>query len=215
MNTTRNTKTLTLLGVLIAIQVVLTMANIGLIPLPFIKATILHIPVIIGAVLLGPVEGMILGLSFGIMSIVMNTVQPGVTSFVFSPFITVGGNTGNFASLFVAIVPRVLIGLTAYYSYKFVCKFDKSRMVAYSVAGLVGALTNTILVMGSIYVLFGEQYAAAKDIPFSALFGAIMAIVGTNGVPEAIGAAIIVPALCKPLNMIFRFNTARVNKGRA
>ncbi len=215
MNTTRNTKTLTLLGVLIAIQVVLTMANIGLIPLPFIKATILHIPVIIGAVLLGPIEGMILGLSFGIMSIVMNTVQPGVTSFVFSPFITVGENTGNFASLFVAIVPRVLIGLTAYYSYKFVCKFDKSRMVAYSVAGLVGALTNTILVMGSIYILFGEQYAAAKEIPFSALFGAIMAIVGTNGVPEAIGAAIIVPALCKPLNMIFRFNTARVNKGRA
>lgn len=215
MNTTRNTKTLTLLGVLIAIQVVLTMANIGLIPLPFIKATILHIPVIIGAVLLGPIEGMILGLSFGIMSIVMNTVQPGVTSFVFSPFITVGENTGNFASLFVAIVPRVLIGLTAYYSYKFVCKFDKSRMVAYSVAGLVGALTNTILVMGSIYILFGEQYAATKEIPFSALFGAIMAIVGTNGVPEAIGAAIIVPALCKPLNMIFRFNTARVNKGRA
>lgn len=215
MNTTRNTKTLTLLGVLIAIQVVLTMANIGLIPLPFIKATILHIPVIIGAVLLGPIEGMILGLSFGIMSIVMNTVQPGVTSFVFSPFITVGENTGNFASLFVAIVPRVLIGLTAYYSYKFVCKFDKSRMVAYSVAGLVGALTNTILVMGSIYILFGEQYAAAKEIPFSALFGAIMAIVGTNGVPEAIGAAIIVPALCKPLNMIFRFNTARINKGRA
>lgn len=215
MNTTRNTKTLTLLGVLIAIQVVLTMANIGLIPLPFIKATILHIPVIIGAVLLGPIEGMILGLSFGIMSIVMNTVQPGVTSFVFSPFITVGENTGNFASLFVATVPRVLIGLTAYYSYKFVCKFDKSRMVAYSVAGLVGALTNTILVMGSIYILFGEQYAAAKEIPFSALFGAIMAIVGTNGVPEAIGAAIIVPALCKPLNMIFRFNTARVNKGRA
>lgn len=215
MNTTRNTKTLTLLGVLIAIQVVLTMANIGLIPLPFIKATILHIPVIIGAVLLGPTAGMILGLSFGIMSIVMNTVQPGVTSFVFSPFITVGENTGNFASLFVAIVPRVLIGLTAYYSYNFVCKFDKSRMVAYSVAGLVGALTNTILVMGSIYVLFGEQYAAAKEIPFSALFGAIMAIIGTNGVPEAIGAAIIVPALCKPLNMIFRFNTARVNKGRA
>ncbi|WP_054741653.1 ECF transporter S component [Cellulosilyticum ruminicola] len=215
MNKTRNTKTLTLLGVLIAIQVVLTMANIGLIPLPFIKATILHIPVIIGAVLLGPTEGMILGLSFGIMSIVMNTVQPGVTSFVFSPFITVGDNSGNLTSLFVAIVPRILIGVTAYYSYKLVCKFDKTKVIAYSVAGLVGALTNTILVMGSIYVLFGNQYAAAKEIPFSALFGAIMAIVGTNGVPEAIGAAIIVPALCKPLNMIFRLNTARVNKGRA
>lgn len=208
MNRTKNTKTLTLLGVLIAIQVVLTMANIGLIPLPFIKATILHIPVIIGAVLLGPVEGMILGLSFGIMSIIMNTVQPGLTSFVFSPFVTIGNNNGNLASLFIAIVPRVLIGVTAYYSYKLVCRFDKSKVVAYSVAGLVGALTNTILVMGSIYLLFGEQYAVAKDIPYEALFGAILAIVGTNGVPEAIGAAIIVPALCKPLSMIFKFNTA-------
>ena len=214
MNKTKNTKTLTLLGVLIAIQVVLTMANIGLIPLPFIKATILHIPVIIGAVLLGPVEGMILGLSFGIMSIIMNTVQPGLTSFVFSPFVTVGETTGNWMSLLVAIVPRVLIGVTAYYSYKLVCRFDKSRIAAYSVAGIIGALTNTILVMGSIYVLFGEQYAAAKDMPYDMLFGAILAIVGTNGIPEAIGAALIVPAICKPLSMIFKFHIVRENRGK-
>ena len=74
MNTGNKTKTLTLLGVLIAIQVVMTMLNIGLIPLPGIKATALHIPVIVGAVLLGPIEGMILGASMGILSVITNNL---------------------------------------------------------------------------------------------------------------------------------------------
>ena len=80
MNIRRDTRSLTFLGVLIAIQLVLTFAHIGFIPLPFMKATILHIPVIIGAIFLGPVEGSILGLVFGGLSVVMNTIEPGVTS---------------------------------------------------------------------------------------------------------------------------------------
>lgn len=205
MNRGSKTKKLTLLGVLIAIQVVLTLVNIGLLPLPLIKATTLHIPVIVGAVLLGPTEGMILGAAFGILSVITNTMQPGLTSFVFSPFVTVGANNGNFLSLFVAIVPRILIGLTAYYSYKLVSQIDRTKIAGYAVAGVVGALTNTILVMGSIYVLFGEAYAAANQIEFSGLFKLIMGIVGANGIPEAIIAGLIVPAICKPLNMIFKF----------
>lgn len=206
MNTGSKTRKLTLLGVLIAIQVVLTLVNIGLLPLPIIKATTLHIPVIVGAVLLGPTEGMILGAAFGILSVITNTMQPGLTSFVFSPFVTVGGTTGNFLSLIVAIIPRVLIGLFAYLVYKLISKRDRTKIIAYAGAGVTGALTNTILVMGSIYVLFGEQYAAANEIAFSGLFKVIIGIVGTNGVPEAIAAGIIVPAICKPLSMIFKFN---------
>lgn len=206
MNTAKRTKTLTLLGVLVAIQVVLTLVNVGLIPLPAIKATTLHIPVIVGAVLLGPTEGMILGAAFGILSVITNTIQPGLTSFVFSPFVTVGENSGNFLSLVEAIVPRVLIGINAYYSYKFVSKFDRSKIFAYVVAGVVGALTNTIFVMGGIYLLFGRQYAEATQHAFSELFNVIMGVVAVNGVPEAITAGIVVPAIAKPLNMIFRFN---------
>lgn len=209
MNTAKRTKTLTLLGVLIAIQVVLTLVNIGLIPLPAIKATTLHIPVIVGAVLLGPTEGMILGAAFGILSVITNTMQPGLTSFVFSPFVTIGENSGNLLSLVVAIVPRVLIGLTAYYSYKLVSRFDKSRIFAYAAAGVVGALTNTIFVMGGIYLLFGSQYAAATNHAFSELFNIIIGVVAVNGVPEAITAGIVVPAIAKPLNMIFRFNNKK------
>lgn len=205
MNTESKTRKLTLLGVLIAIQVVLTLVNIGLIPLPAIKATTLHIPVIVGAVLLGPTEGMILGAAFGIISVITNTMSPGLTSFVFSPFVTVGDNSGNFVSLIVAIVPRVLIGLNAFLVYKLVAKVDKTKIAAYVVAGIVGALTNTIFVMGSIYIFFGHQYAAATGKAYSELFNVIMGVVGANGVPEAIVAGIITPAICKPLNMIFKF----------
>lgn len=206
MNTRNKTRKLTLLGVLIATEIVLTMINIGLIPLPIIKGTILHIPVIVGAVLLGPAEGIILGAAFGILSVITNTIQPGLTSFVFSPFVTVGNTNGNFLSLIVAIVPRVLIGLTAYYSYKLVLKVDKTKIFGYAIAGIVGALTNTILVMGSIYIFFGQQYAAAQQMAFSQLFKAIMLVIAGNGIPEAIAAAIIVPAICKPLSLIFKFN---------
>ncbi|MBP3889456.1 MAG: ECF transporter S component [Cellulosilyticum sp.] len=206
MNTGKKTKTLTLLGVLIAIQVVMTMLNIGLIPLPGIKATALHIPVIIGAVLLGRTEGIILGASMGILSVITNTMQPSLTSFVFSPFVTCGDQTGNWLSLVIAIVPRMLIGLTAYYTYQLVSRKDKSKVLAYSVAGIVGSLTNTIFVMGGIYLLFGQQYAAATNHAFGELLSVIMVIIVTNGIPEAITAALLVPAVSKPLSMIFRFN---------
>ena len=204
MNKLKNTKFVTLLGVLVAIEIILAVTPVGFIPLGFTKATTVHIPVIIGAIFLGPVGGLILGSTFGILSIIMNTVSPALTSFVFSPFITVGGTTGNLWSIVIALVPRMLIGVTAYYSYKWVKKWDDKGSIAYATAGIVGSLTNTILVMGGIYIFFGQQYAAAKEVAFEALFGVIIGIIGMNGIPEAIVAAIIVATLCKVLKRIFR-----------
>lgn len=204
MNKLKNTKFVTLLGVLLAIEIILAVTPIGFIPLGFTKATTVHIPVIIGAIFLGPVGGLILGSTFGILSIIMNTVSPALTSFVFSPFITVGGTTGNLWSIVVALVPRMMIGIAAYYSYKWVKKWNDKGIIAYATAGIVGSLTNTLLVMGGIYIFFGQQYAAAKEVAFEALFGVIIGIIGMNGIPEAIVAAIIVATLCKVLKSIFR-----------
>ncbi|MDA3730606.1 ECF transporter S component [Niameybacter massiliensis] len=204
MKSLKNTKFLTLLGVLLAIEILLAFTPLGFVPLGFTKATTVHIPVIIGAIFLGPVGGAILGLAFGIMSVIINTMTPALTSFVFSPFITIAGSEGNIWSLVIALVPRTLIGITAFYSYKWVSKMNKGNVLAYIVAGVVGSLTNTILVMGGIYLFFGQQYAAAKEVAFEALFGVIMGIVGMNGIPEAIVAAIIVATVCKVLKSIFR-----------
>ena len=79
-------KALTLVGLLAAVEVVLTLTPLGFIPLGVTKATTIHIPVILGAVLLGPAAGAVLGGVFGVLSVLTNTFQPTVTSFVFTPF---------------------------------------------------------------------------------------------------------------------------------
>ncbi|WP_305768327.1 ECF transporter S component [Candidatus Epulonipiscium viviparus] len=199
-----NTKALTLLGVLLAVEILLSYTPLGFIPLPFMNATTTHIPVIIGGVFLGPVGGGILGLAFGLLSILRATMAPTLTSFVFSPFVSIGGVDGNFWSVVIAIVPRILIGVLSYYAYALCKKYKVKDMLAYAVTGIVGSLTNTIFVMGLIYVCFGEPYAAAVGVEAAALFGFIMGIVGMNGVPEAIIAAIIVSMLCKILKPLFK-----------
>ena len=204
MNTLRNTKSLALLGVLLAIEIMLNFTPLGLIPLGFMNATTLHIPVIIGAIFLGPIGGGILGASFGILSVITNTIRPNITSFVFSPFITISNTSGNFTSLIIAIVPRILIGVVAYYVYKVASKKCKNNITAYSLAGLAGSLTNTIFVMGGIYLFFGSAYAAAKGLAFEALFGVILSVVGINGIPEAIVATIVVSTMCRVLSQIYK-----------
>lgn len=204
MKKSKNTKFITLMGVLLAIEIIMAFTPLGFVPLGFTKATTIHIPVVIGAIFLGPLAGTILGGAFGILSIIINTVSPALTSFVFSPFITIGGAQGNIWSLVIALVPRMLIGIVAYYSYKWVSKIDKTKVIAYATAGVVGSLTNTVLVMSGIYIFFGQQYAAAKEVTFEALFGVIMGIIGVNGIPEAIVAAIIVALVCKGLKSVFK-----------
>lgn len=204
MKKSKNTKFITLMGVLLAIEIIMAFTPLGFVPLGFTKATTIHIPVVIGAIFLGPLAGIILGGAFGILSIIINTVSPALTSFVFSPFITIGGAQGNIWSLVIALVPRMLIGIVAYYSYKWVSKIDKTKVIAYATAGVVGSLTNTVLVMSGIYIFFGQQYAAAKEVTFEALFGVIMGIIGVNGIPEAIVAAIIVALVCKVLKSVFK-----------
>ena len=58
-------------------------------------------------------------------------------------------------------------------------------------AGLAGSLTNTLLVMNLIFVFFKDAYAAANNVATEAVYEFILSIIGINGVPEAIVAAII------------------------
>lgn len=198
----KKTLYLTQLALLIAVELVLSFTPLGFIPLPTMKATTLHIPVMLGAILLGPTAGGILGGVMGIGSVINNTITPGVTSFVFSPFYSVGEFHGNLWSLVVAILPRVLIGVVAGWLYRALTHKNKKSVVALAVTGLAGSMTNTVGVMGLIYLLFGRNYAAATGKPYELLFGAIMLVVGTNGVVEAIVAAILVSLIAKPLLML-------------
>lgn len=176
---------------------------IGYIPLGVTRATIIHIPVIVGAILLGPKRGAILGALFGVTSLIQNTISPTATSFVFSPFYSVGDGGGNPLSLIICFVPRILIGVVSYYVYIGLKKLFKERKggetLSLTIAGLAGSLTNTLLVMNLIYFLFGDSYAAAKEITVDTLYKVILTVIGINGVPEAILAAVLTAAICKAL----------------
>ena len=107
-------------------------------------------------------------------------------------------------SLIVAIVPRILIGVCAGFVFLGLKKLIHNETISLAISGFVGSMVNTIGVMGLIYLLFGEQYAAAGGTDPSLLFGVIMGVVGVNGVPEAIIAAVLTAAVCKAILAIGR-----------
>ena len=205
MKQQRDTKRMVLLGMLIAVLLVMGMTGIGFIPLPVIKATTMHIPVILGAVLLGPGAGAVLGGAFGLCSIWANTTTPGLLSFAFSPFMSTTGFPGMVKSVWIALGCRILFGWLAGWIWKLLKKLKMGDMVALPVTGAVATILHTLLVMGSIYVLLAQQYADAKQVGVSAVFGLVMGTVTASGIPEAIVAAVLVAAIGKAL---LRFTAA-------
>lgn len=195
----RDTKRMVLLGMLIAVLLVMGMTGIGFIPLPVIKATTMHIPVILGAVLLGPGGGAVLGGAFGLCSIWANTTTPGLLSFAFSPFMSTTGVPGMVKSVWIALGCRILFGWLAGWLWKLLKKLKMKDLAALPVTAAVSTICHTLLVMGSIYILLAQQYADAKNVGASAVFGLVMGTVTASGIPEAIVAAVLVTAIGKAL----------------
>lgn len=188
-----------------AIIIIMAFTPLGYIPLGVINATIIQIPVIIGSLFCGPKQGMFLGFLFGFTSFLKNTFMPATLSaFVFSPVLAAGmfGAKGIVYSTFICFVPRILVGVLPYFVYKGIKKFSKWKMLNLVVTGVVGAFTNTLLVMGAIYVLYKDAYAVAQGIDPTAVLGVIGGIIGVNGVIEAVLSGVIVSAVSVVLNQI-------------
>lgn len=187
-----------------AIIIVLANTPLGMIQLPIIKATTVHIPVIIGAILLGPSAGAILGAVFGICSLISNTMAPTLLSFAFSPFMSTTGILGAIKAIWVSVGCRILIGVAAGWLWKLLEKVKVNQVIALPIVGFVGSMVNTIVVMGSIYVLFAKEYAQAREVGITAVWGLIMGTITASGIPEAIAAAVLVLALGKVLLSVFK-----------
>lgn len=189
-----------MVGVALMAAVVILLANtpLGMIQLPIIKATTTHIPVILGAILLGPMAGVILGGVMGVCSMVSNTVAPTLLSFAFSPFLA-DGLAGAVKALWIAVGCRVMIGLVSGWLWIILSKLKASDLAALPIVGFVGSMTNTVFVMGSIYVLLAQQYAQARNVAVTAVFGLVMGTVTASGIPEAIAALVLVTAIGKAL----------------
>lgn len=221
MKKTTKNKTIGLVQLALFSAIIILMAFtplLGYIPLGFTRATIIHIPVIIGALLLGPKKGAILGAIFGLTSLINNTINPTITSFVFTPFYSLGEFSGGFRSLLICFLPRILVGIIPYYIYQGMegiwklrgikgpedsksikQESHRLRMISLAVAGVSGALTNTLLVMNLIFFLLKDAYAAANGVSVSAVYTFIIGIIAMNGIPEAIVSGIIVACIGRVL----------------
>ncbi len=199
-----DTRWMVSVALMAAIVIVLANTPLGMIQLPIIKATTVHIPVIIGAVLLGPSAGAILGAAFGICSLISNTMAPTLLSFAFSPFMSTSGIPGALKAIWVSVGCRILIGVAAGWLWILFARLKVNQIIALPIVGFVGSMVNTITVMGSIYLLFAQQYAEAKEVAVTAVWGLVMGTVTASGIPEAIAAAILVLALGKVLISVFK-----------
>ena len=207
-----DTRWMVSVALMAAIVIVLANTPLGMIQLHIIKATTVHIPVILGAILLGPGAGAILGAVFGICSLVSNTMAPTLLSFAFSPFLSTTGITGALKAIWISVGCRILIGVVAGWLWVLFTKIKLNQFIALPIVGFVGSMVNTVTVMGSIYFLFAQQYAEAKEVALTAVFGLVMGTVTASGIPEAIAAAILVLALGKVLVVVFRkMNLGAVN----
>ena len=197
-----NKKTYSLVITALFAAIIILMAFVpylGYLNLVLIKATIIHVPVIIGSIILGPKKGALLGFIFGLTSLINNTFNPSLLSFAFSPFY----NGGNALSLVICFVPRILVGVVPYFVFegmnRLLRKLDGKSLISLPVAAVAGSLTNTLLVMPMIYLFFRAQFAAAKGIPVNAVLGVVNGIIAANGIPEAFVAAVIVTVVSMAL----------------
>lgn len=187
-NTSKKTVQMTQLALLIALLTVLGLTPLGFIQIPPIAITLMHIPVIIGAIVLGPTYGSILGLAFGILSMVRATMT-GVSpaDLAFSPF----ASGVPIQSILMSVVPRVLLGLIAGFLYQWLSDKIKNRSVVIGISAGVATLVHTVLVLGFMAVFFADL-----GVTFQAI---ILTVLSLNGLLELIAGIIISIGVCIPL----------------
>ena len=164
-----NIRKIAITGVLGAIAALLGWTHWGFIPwFAGASLTIMHVPVIIGAVLEGPVVGVAIGLIFGGFSMLQAAIAP------------LGPTDVLFTNPLIAVLPRLFIGPVAWLVWR---ALERKPVPALIAAGLAGSLTNTVLVLGMIGLLGGAPW------------GVLLPIVVANGLPEAAASAIITLAV--------------------
>lgn len=192
---TRDTKEFVLAAVFVAIIIVMTFVPYtGYITyLPGgISMTTLHVPVILGAVLLGPGYGALLGGVWGMTCIVRALLEPTPANL---PFV----------NPLVSLMPRIAVGVVAALVFMLCSKKTKKgkslpHAVAAALAALAGTLTNTVLVLSMFYVFNGNGETTVATV-FSDI---IFTLVGINGVLELVAAVLLVGSLYEALRKSFR-----------
>ncbi len=191
MKTKTSLKTLQMVqtAILAAILIVMAFTPLGYFNLGPVMITLLMIPVVIGAIVVGPAAGAFLGLVFGISSFIKAFSDPLFGSILL--------NINWIYTFILCLVPRVLMGFLVGLIFRGLAKIDKTRIVSFIISSLSGALLNTAFFVGMLILLFGNS-------AFLKQFGSTpIAIVGTlvtvNALIEAIVCTVVGTAIAKAL----------------
>lgn len=200
MRTISNVRTLKMvqLALFTAIIILMAFTPIGYIKLPTgLSITVIGIPVIVGAITLGPMGGAILGAVFGLTSFAQAFGLEAFGTFLFSI---------NPIGVFITtMVPRILMGWLTGLIFQGLKRVDKTKFVSYLITSLAGSLLNTLLFMTSLMIFFYKDTSFQEfitEIGLSATNALTLAIamVGINAVAEIIVAGILGTAIAKPVD---------------
>ncbi|QIL45919.1 ECF transporter S component [Vagococcus coleopterorum] len=190
-NRKRNTYQLTIRAILTAIIIVQGMIPfMGYIPLGVVNITIIHITVIIAAITLGPKDGMFIGLVWGLITLIRAWTMP-----------TMPLDSLVFTNPIISVLPRIAVGAVAGYLFITIYKKTGKQNIATVTAATAATITNTVLVLGLMGLLYSGPVASAFETNTDGLFKFLAALAFTNGIPELIAAIIITPLI---VNAIFK-----------
>ena len=213
---TQTIRRMVITAMMAAITALFVFTPVGMIPLPppLPAVTLTHIPVIVAALAEGPVVGVSTGLFFGLFSLIRAWNDPNAAISL----------TQFFRDPLVSVLPRLIIPLTAYSVYALWRRLFKKRGVTdrlgAGIAAATGALTNTVLCLGAIILLYGAPLNQLVNSVISlGKAGAtyqnnagawMVAVVGLpNGLLEMAIAALLVPMVLSAVNAINRRGSRR------
>ena len=177
-----NTREMATTAVLSALIIILGYTPLGLIPLPTMTATILHIPVAIGAIMYGPTVGLTLGVVMGLTTLSKAILAP------VSPLDPL------FINPLVSVLPRALMGVLTAYVFIALNKTIKVSSINIGISAAIASITNTVFTLGALVIVYSKQLGQIlEQMEVSGtVIAFVIGIASTSGVAEMIITIIIV-----------------------
>lgn len=195
------------LALLIAILLVMNITGLAMIPLPGQYASIMTVPVAVGAMMLGPLAGGILGCTMGCISF-YTAIKTGFSTLFLAGYT---GGTVVLLSFLNTIVPRVLMGVCVGWIFRAIHKIDRTKTVSYYIGGIAAPLLNTLLYMTVLVMIFlnAPTLEAVLGAELMAKFQDnillfVAAYVGVQALIEAAVGCIISGSICKVLRVVMK-----------
>ena len=181
-----NVKTLAITGLMVALTAVMSFTPLGSIPTPWATITIAFLPTIIAAMTVGFWPAVAVGASAGIFSLIRATYIVSILQpFMLNPLISV--------------LPRIMIAVVVFFVFRAFMKLKVPKFVAAPVSAAIGGITNTVLVLGGVWLLYGaaanEATMNANSEHFTTFWTFIVFVVTTNAILEVAAYAILGAAI--------------------